>query len=58
MLCVDEYLKDMISEGNSTIDIRKYARENCGYEPLIIDGIRKVLSGTTTIDELKRKIIV
>lgn len=58
VLCIDDYLKDMISEGESTITIRKYAMENCGYEPLIIDGIGKVLKGITTIDELRRKVIV
>lgn len=56
VLCIDEYLKDMISEGKSTIDIRKYARENTDYKPLIVDGVNKVLSGVTTIEELKRKI--
>lgn len=58
VLCVDEYLKEMISEGESTITLKKYAMENAGYEPLIIDGVRKVLKGITTIEELKRKIIV
>ncbi len=56
VLCVDDYLKDMISDGKSTIDIRKYAIENTGYRPLIADGVKKVLEGITTIDELKRKI--
>ncbi len=58
ILCIDENLKDMISESASTIEIREYAEQNCGYEPLIVDGVRKVLLGITTIDELKRKIIV
>ncbi|MDO4283329.1 MAG: ATPase, T2SS/T4P/T4SS family [Clostridia bacterium] len=56
VLCLDEYLKDMISEGKSSIDIRKYAIENTDYKPLVVDGIRKVLNGITTIDELKRNI--
>ena len=56
ILCIDEYLKDMISEGESTISIKRYAMENTGYRPLIVDGVNKVLNGTTTIEELKRKI--
>ena len=56
ILCIDDYLKDMISEGESTITIKKYAMENTEYRPLVADGVRKVLSGITTIDELKRKI--
>jgi type IV pilus assembly protein PilB len=58
ILCINEELKDMISEGASTIDIRKYAKEHTNYRPLIVDGLNKALSGITTIDELKRKIIV
>lgn len=58
VLCIDDYLKDMISEGESTITIKKYAMENTEYRPLIVDGIKKVLNGTTTIEELKRKISI
>ncbi len=58
ILCFDEYIKDMISEGKSTIDIRKYALENTDYEPLIVDAVNKVLSGITTFDEIKKKIII
>jgi type IV pilus assembly protein PilB len=58
ILCINDELKDMISEGASTIEIRKYAKANTRYRPLIVDGLNKVLSGLTTIDELKRKIIV
>lgn len=56
VLCLDEYLKDMISDSKSSIDIRRYAMENTDYKPLIVDGINKVLSGVTTIDELKKNI--
>lgn len=58
ILCINDELKDLISEGASTIEIRKYARANTRYRPLIVDGLNKVLQGVTTIDELKRKIIV
>lgn len=57
ILCINEELKDMISEGASTIEIRKYALEKTNYEPLIVDALRKVLQGISTIDELKRKIL-
>src|SRR5574344_1599569 len=56
VLCLDDYLKDMISEGKSSIDIRDYAMHNTQYKPLVVDGVNKVLKGITTIDELKRKI--
>lgn len=56
VLCLDDILKDMISEGKSSIEIRKYAINNTDYKPLVADGISKVLKGITTIDELKTKI--
>ena len=58
VLCLDEYLKDMIADGKSSIDIRRYAIGNTEYKPLVVDGINKVLSGITTIDEIKRKITI
>ncbi|MDF2866090.1 MAG: type secretion system protein GspE [Clostridia bacterium] len=58
ILCINDELKDMISEGASTIEIRKYATANTTYRPLIVDALNKVLEGVTTIEELKRKIIV
>jgi type IV pilus assembly protein PilB len=56
VLCIDEYLKDMISENRSTIDIREHAINNSDFKPLIIDGIEKAMQGITSIAELKRKI--
>lgn len=58
VLCLDEYLKDMIADGKSSIDIRRYAIDNTEYKPLVVDGINKVLSGITTIEEIKRKITI
>ena len=58
VLCIDDYLKDMISDGKSSIDIREYAKKNTEYKPLVVDGVKKVLSGITTIEELKRKITI
>lgn len=56
VLCVDEYLKDMIADNQSTIDIRQYAIHNTDYRPLVMDGIEKAMQGITSIEELKRKI--
>lgn len=56
VLCLDDYLKDMISDGKSSIDIRDYAINNTQYKPMVVDGLNKVLEGITTIDELKTKI--
>ncbi len=58
ILCLDEYLKDMIASGKSAIDIRKYAIENTEYKPFVVDAIQKCLDGLTTISEIKKKIAV
>lgn len=58
IVCFDEYIKDMIAEGKSTIDIRKYLLEKTNYEPLVVDGVKKALSGITTLDEIKKKVII
>ena len=54
----DDYLKDMIAEGSSSIDIRDYAIKNTEYKPMVVDGINKVLQGITTIGEIKNKITI
>ena len=56
VLCIDEYLKDMIAENKSTIEIREYALNNTDYKPLVVDGIEKAIAGITSIDELSKKI--
>lgn len=58
VLCVDEYLKDMMASGKSAIEIRKYAMSNTEYKPLVVDAIEKFLSGVLTINEIKKKIVV
>ena len=51
-----EEIKELILQGASTLEIRKKAVE-LGYRPLIVDGIKKVLNGITTLDELNRKLL-
>lgn len=58
VLCIDDYMKDMIAEGKTTLELKNYAINNTDYKPLVVDGINKVLNGTTTIQELKRKITI
>ena len=41
----------MVNEGASTVELRKRARE-LGMRTLREDGIRKVLSGMTTAEEV------
>ena len=42
---------------DETIEIRAKALE-LGYKPLVIDGLKKVLNGITTLDEINNKLII
>ena len=57
VLSITDTIKDLITKGASSIEIRKTALKE-GYKPLIIDGIEKVLSGITTLDELNNKLVI
>ena len=48
---IDDEVRHMINEKSSTIELRKRARE-MGMRTLREDGIRKVLSGMTTAEEV------
>jgi type II secretory ATPase GspE/PulE/Tfp pilus assembly ATPase PilB-like protein len=48
---VDDEIRHMINQQANTIELRKRARE-MGMRTLREDGIRKVLSGITTADEV------
>ena len=57
ILLVNDEIKELITQNASSFEIRKKALET-GYEPFIIDGIRKVLDGVTTLSELNSKLII
>ena len=56
-LDVSDEIKELIVKGASTIEIRKKAQEQ-NYKPLVIDGIRKIMNGLTTLEELNRQLIL
>jgi len=57
VLDIDDDIKEMVMNGASSIEIKKHALEK-GYEPLIIDGLRKVLKGDTTLEEINRRLVI
>ena len=57
VLYLDAEIKDVITKGASTLEIRKTALEK-NYKPLIMDGINKVLNGITTLEELNKKLAI
>ncbi len=50
---LDESLQDIIAHSATTYDIRKHAR-NKGFRTLAQDGIRRVLEGVTSLEEVSR----
>jgi type IV pilus assembly protein PilB len=54
LLLVNEDIKKLISERASTQMIREVAKKTAGMVSLRVDGLRKVLKGVTTLDEVDR----
>ena len=57
VLVVTDEIKQLIANGVSSIEIQNEAMKG-SYRPLVLDGIKKVLNGETTLDELNNKIIL
>ena len=55
-LLFTDKIKELIVNGASTIEIRKEALKE-SYKPLIVEGIRKVINGTTNLEELNSKLL-
>ncbi len=57
VLDITEEIKEDIMNGKSSIEIRKHALEGT-YKPLIVDGVRKVVLGETTLEEINKKLLL
>lgn len=57
ILDITDDVKELIMNGASSIEIKKHALQE-NYKPLCIDGINKVISGFTNLEELNRKILI
>ena len=57
VLKINDEIKELISNDESPIRIKKEALKY-GYEPLEIDGIRKVIDGLTNMNELNKKLLL
>jgi type IV pilus assembly protein PilB len=53
LVLITEEIRSMISEGRSAQEITRTAAK-VGYRPLRYDGLKKVLLGLTTIDEIEQ----
>lgn len=57
ILSIDDEVKELITNDASTIKIREVASQK-SYKPLVIDGLKKVLNGVTTLEELNKKLVI
>lgn len=55
-LLITDNIKELIAKDAPTLEIREEAYRG-GYKPLIVDGLRKVVEGTTTLEELNSKLL-
>ena len=54
MFEMDSRMRDLTFKGASTLELRNQARASCGMVTLREDGVRKILAGLTSIDEVLR----
>ena len=57
ILDITDQIKSLITKGASSLEIKEQALKQ-GYRPLVVDGIKKVLDGITTLEELNNKILL
>lgn len=57
MLAITDEIKLAIMNGKSSIEIRNEALKQ-NYKPLVLDGIRKIIQGHTTLEELNKKLLI
>jgi type II secretory ATPase GspE/PulE/Tfp pilus assembly ATPase PilB-like protein len=58
ILEITEPLKELISEGASSLRIREKALEGGVYKPLFVDALKKVLDGYVTLEEVNKKLLL
>ncbi|MBR3249303.1 MAG: type II/IV secretion system protein [Clostridia bacterium] len=57
ILDINDDLRELIMKGASSIEIKRKALEG-SYEPLLIDGLNKILRGVTTLEEVNKKLLL
>lgn len=57
VLDLTDEVKEAVMSGKSSLEIRKLALEQ-SYKPLVIDGLKKVVNGYTTLEELNKKLLI
>ncbi len=57
VLNLTDEIKQEVMSGKSSLEIRNTAIGQ-GYQPLVIDGLKKVVNGYTTLEELNKKLLI
>ena len=57
ILNLTDEIKAEIMNGRSSMEIRNEALKQ-GYKPLVVDGIKKIIQGHTTLEELNKKLLI
>ena len=57
ILNLTDEIKKEIMNGKSSMEIRNEALKQ-GYKPLVVDGIKKIIQGHTTLEELNKKLLI
>ena len=58
VLEITEDLKELITNGESSIKIKEKALKNGVYKPLFVNAIEKVLDGITVLEESNKKLLL
>lgn len=53
---LDDIIRDLINNGESTLKIREYLLSIGSYKPIQVDGALKVINGITTFSEIEKKV--
>jgi len=57
ILVVEDEIKDIIAGDGSAIEIKNKALEQ-GYRPLVVDAVKKVIDGITTLEEIDNNLVI
>ncbi len=57
VLQINDEIKELISNDESPIKIKREALKH-GYQPLEVDGVKKVIEGITNMKELNKKLLI
>ena len=58
VLVLTDEIRELITNNQSSLEIRNEALKRENYKPLVVDGVKKVINGITTLEELNKKLLI